>query len=446
MARKSDDRLLSAARAVLGHIHEALEMRFGFELWDGSRIPADMPGDGLRIALSQGALTRLLRRPGIKTLVELYAAGDIDPLGGSIFDFAENRPSVKGRDVRKRLSKKLLVRNAIPILLGSKAPARDKRSEGLDAGRKADRASGSRKDDIAFHYDVSNEFYRRFLDPKMVYTCAYFRDWNNDIATAQTDKLDMICRKLRLKPGERMLDIGCGWGALICHAAEHYGVNAVGVTLAEEQLKLARETIAARGLADRVSVELVDYRDMDGRFDKISSIGMFEAVGFDNYDNYYRSVHRLLKPRGLYLHHAITRRGRKDLGMFRRKKPEYQALVRYIFPGGEVDHIGWTLTNLEQHGFEVHDVEAWREHYARTTRLWAENLMKVKDEAVAEIGEEKYRLWLAYLIGVSLGFERGSINIFQTVASRRTKGLSGMPPTREDLYAAPFPSAGNSAT
>ncbi len=173
---------------------------------------------------------------------------------------------------------------------------------------------------------------------------------------------------------------------------------------------------------------------MDGKFDKISSIGMFEAVGLDNYDNYFQSVHRLLKPRGVYLHHAITRRGKKDLKAFRRKKPEYQALVRYIFPGGEVDHIGWTLTNLEAHGFEVHDVEAWREHYARTTRLWAENLMKVKDAAVAEIGEHKYRLWLAYLIGVSLGFERGSIGIFQTVATRRTKGPSGMPPSRADLY------------
>ncbi|MEM9634837.1 MAG: cyclopropane-fatty-acyl-phospholipid synthase family protein [Pseudomonadota bacterium] len=434
MASHSETRLISAARTVLEHLHEALELQFAFELWDGSLVPANAPFDGLRIALSETALTRLLRRPGIKTVIDLYSTAEIDPRGGSIFEFADKRPGVKGREVRKRLSKRLLLKNALPLLLGSGTNRKTGQTDGLDAGKLADRSSGSRKDDIAFHYDVSNDFYRLFLDPKMVYTCAYFTDWNNDLATAQTDKLDMICRKLRLKPGDRMLDIGCGWGALICHAAEHYGVTAVGVTLAEEQLKLARENIAARGLQDKVSVELIDYRQMEGKFDKISSIGMFEAVGLDNYDNYFQSVHRLLKPRGLYLHHAITRRGKKDLKAFRRKKPEYQALVRYIFPGGEVDHIGWTLTNLEAHGFEVHDVEAWREHYARTTRLWAENLMKVKDEAIAEIGEAKYRLWLAYLCGVSLGFERGTIGIFQTVTSRRTKGLSGMPPTREDLY------------
>ncbi|GAB4517624.1 MAG: cyclopropane-fatty-acyl-phospholipid synthase family protein [Roseibium sp.] len=431
------DRRISAARTALAHIHDALELDFAFELWDGTLIPEGAPADGLRLAFSENALTRLLRRPRIKTVIDLYAAGDLDPRGGSLFDFAEKRPGIRGRELRRRLNKGLLVKSALTLALGGGTGGASKPgSDGLDAGDTADRGSGSRKADIAFHYNVSNDFYRRFLDPEMVYTCAYFTDWSNDLATAQKDKLDMICRKLRLKPGERLLDIGCGWGALICHAAEHYGVEAVGVTLAEEQLKLARARIAERGLQDRVSVELIDYRDMKGRFDKISSIGMFEAVGLDNHDNYFRSVHRLLKPRGLYLHHAITRRGKKDLKAFRRKKPEYRALVRYIFPGGEVDHIGWTLTNLEAHGFEVHDVEAWREHYARTTRLWAENLMGVKDAAVAEVGEQKYRLWLAYLTGVSLGFERGTIGIFQTVASRRTKGLSGMPPTREDLYRA----------
>lgn len=434
MTKPSDDKILETERAVLEHIHSALEIQFGFELWDGSKVPANADPNGLRIALSASALTRLLRRPNIKTLVDLYAQGEIDPRGGSIFDFAERRPMVKGRALRKRLDKTLLLKSALPVLMGGGGKTRTA-EDGNDAGSSADRGTGSRKDDIAFHYDVSNEFYKLFLDSRMVYTCAYFRDWSNDLATAQTDKLEMICRKLRLKPGDRMLDIGCGWGALICYAAEHYGVTALGVTLAEEQLALARETIAAKGLEDKVSVELVDYRDLDAeQFDKISSIGMFEAVGLDNYDNYFQSVHRLLKPRGLYLHHAITRRGKKDLKAFRRKKPVYQALVRYIFPGGEVDHIGWTLTNLEAHGFEVHDVEGWREHYARTTRLWAENLMAQKEAAIAEVGEQKYRLWLAYLCGVSLGFERGSINIFQTVSSKRTKGPSGVPPSREDLY------------
>lgn len=435
MASQTGDRTISAARSVLTHLHEALDLQFGFELWDGTRVPAETKADGLRIAFAPKALTRLLRSPRIKTAIDLYATGEIDLRGGTIFDFADRRPKVKSRELRKRLNKILLLKNAFPLLMGGGDLEPHQPQDGSGAGKAAGNGSGSRKVDIAFHYDVSNDFYKLFLDPEMLYTCAYFRDWSNDLATAQKDKLDMICRKLRLKPGDRMLDIGCGWGALICHAAEHYGVTAVGVTLAEEQLKLARERIAERGLKDRASVELIDYRDIKGqRFDKISSIGMFEHVGIDNHEAYYDQVNRLLKPRGIYLHHAITRRGKKDLKKFRRKKPEYQALVNNIFPGGEVDHIGWTLTSLEAHGFEVHDVEAWREHYARTTRLWAENLMAARDAAIADVGEQKYRLWVAYLCGVSLGFQRGSIGIFQTVASRRTKGPSGMPPSREDLY------------
>lgn len=425
------DSSADTTRKVLAHVHEVLGVDFAFELADGRLIPSSAPRDGLRLFVSDVALPRLLRAPGLKTVIDLYAAGDIDPRGGTIFDFADRRPAVKGRTLFRKLDKRLLLGAAWKLFF---APRGTKSSTGAPDSKSSVAGAGSGKADIAFHYDVSNSFYRLFLDPEMLYTCAYFRDWENDLATAQRDKLEMICRKLRLKPGDRLLDIGCGWGALICYAAEHYGVTALGVTLAEEQAKLARERIRERGLEDRVSVELKDYRELDGQFDKISSIGMFEHVGLDNHDDYYRHVRRLLKPRGLYLHHAITRRGKKDFAKFRRKRPEYRTLVRYIFPGGEVDHIGWTLTNLEAHGFEVHDVEAWREHYARTTRLWAENLLAAKDAAIAEVGERKYRLWLAYLCGVSLGFRRGTICIFQTVASRRTKGPSGLPPARDDLY------------
>ncbi|MBO6510571.1 MAG: class I SAM-dependent methyltransferase [Roseibium sp.] len=430
----SDPALIAVSetiRKVLTHIHDALGVEFSFELADGTLVPPEETRDGLRLFISDTALPKLLRSPSLKTIIELYAAGEIDPRGGTIFDFASKRPSVKAKTLFRQLDKRLLLGSAWSLYFAPRESG-----SGSDAQSAADTGggTGSAKTDIAFHYNVSNAFYRLFLDPEMLYTCAYFQDWDNDLATAQQDKLEMICRKLQLKPGDRLLDIGCGWGGLICYAAEHHGVDAVGVTLSEEQAKLARERVRDRGLEARVSVELKDYREYKGQFDKISSIGMFEHVGIDNHDDYYRHVNRLLKPRGLYLHHAITRRGKKDLSKFRRKKPEYQTLVRYIFPGGEVDHIGWTLTNLESHGFEVHDVEAWREHYARTTRLWAENLMEAREEAVSEVGEEKYRLWLAYLCGVSLGFERGSIGIFQTVATKRTRGLSGMPPTREDLY------------
>lgn len=420
---------LEGARRLLEHLRIALDVDIGFELWDGSTVPADLPAGALRIVIAhEGVSGRLMRRPSLGTVIDLYAAGLIDIRGGTLFDLAARRPQVRTRAIRSRLDKGLILRLLPRFLFGGPAlPAYPSFSGAAGA-------TGSGKADIAFHYDVSNAFYALFLDPEMVYTCAYFRDWGNDLATAQRDKLDMICRKLRLQPGERLLDIGCGWGALICHAAEHYGVTALGVTLSEEQLELARARIAARGLGDRVRVALQDFRTVDGPFDKISSIGMFEHVGIDNHAAYFTTVRRLLVDRGLYLHHAITRPGKVDPKAFRRKRREYAAIVRYIFPGAELDHIGMTATNLEAHGFEVHDVEGWREHYARTTELWAERLAARRDEAEALVGPEKTRLWLLYLAGVSLGFRMGSINIFQTLASKRRRGPSGLPPTREDLY------------
>ena len=244
----------------------------------------------------------------------------------------------------------------------------------------------------------------------MVYTCAYFQpDWHDDLARAQVDKLDMICRKLRLKPGERLLDIGCGWGALICHAAQHYGVKATGVTLAEEQAALAREKIAALGLQDRVEVLLKDFTQMEGEFDKISSIGMFEHVGIANHPAYFTAVHRLLRPRGLYLHHTIARRAKRTEQAFRKLKPEYKALTRYIFPGGELDHLGMSVSNLERYGFEVHDVEAWREHYQRTTRLWWENLnaRRKEAEALGRAGEDAHVAALSRRLLARLRARRG---------------------------------------
>jgi cyclopropane-fatty-acyl-phospholipid synthase len=419
---------LEAMRRLLAHVRETLDLDFGFELWDGSTVPADLAPDALRLALThEGAPTRLLRRPSLATLIDLHAAGFIDLRGGTLFDLAERRPKVRTRAIRGRLDKRLILKTLPRFLFGPSLPP-------YPSFTGAGGTGGSGQKDIAFHYDVSNDFYRLFLDPEMVYTCAYFRDWQTDLATAQRDKLDMICKKLRLKPGERLLDIGSGWGALICHAAEHYGVTALGVTLSQEQLELSRTRIAERGLADRVRVELQDYRALKGQFDKISSIGMFEHVGIDNHDTYFSTIHRLLVERGLYLHHAITRPGKTDLKRFRRKRREYAAVIRYIFPGAELDHIGWTATQLEAHGFEVHDVEGWREHYARTTELWARNLVAHRAEAEAIAGAAKTRLWILYLAGVSLGFRNGSINIFQTLASKRRRGPSGLPPTREDLY------------
>jgi cyclopropane-fatty-acyl-phospholipid synthase len=425
---------LGMFRELLSDAHRALDLQFGFELWDGSTIPADLPSYAMRLVVRrESVIAALVRRPNLDTVLNAYVAGLIDLKNGTIFDLADQRPQKAGKRL-KALSKLKALKTAYHFL---RAPADMPRplARVEDNPDARDGRPQTNKKNVAYHYDVSNDFYRLFLDPEMVYTCAYFQpDWHDDLARAQRDKLDMICRKLRLKPGERLLDIGCGWGALICHAAQHYGVKATGVTLAEEQAKLARDKIARLGLQDRVEVLLKDFTQIEGEFDKISSIGMFEQVGIANYPSYFTAVHRLLRPRGLYLHHTIARRAKRSDRAFRKLKPEYRALTRYIFPGGELDHLGMSVANLERHGFEVHDVEAWREHYQRTTRLWWENLNARRTEAEALVGPEKTRMWLLYLAGCSLAFERAAVGVNQTLASKRTRGASGLPPSRADLY------------
>jgi len=434
MAEMGDAARLRMFRELLSDAHRALDLQFGFELWDGSTVPADLPSYAMRLVVRhENVVASLIRRPNLDTVLNAYVSGLLDLKNGTIFDLAGQRPQKAGRRLRT-VSKLKALKTAYHFL---RAPADMPRPlAGVEEDPNArDGKPRTNKKNVAYHYDVSNDFYRLFLDPEMVYTCAYFQpDWHDDLARAQFDKLDMICRKLRLKPGERFLDIGCGWGALVCHAAQHYGVKATGVTLAEEQAKLAREKVARLGLQDRVEILVKDFTQMEGEFDKISSIGMFEHVGIKNHPTYFRSVHRLLRPRGLYLHHTIARRAKKSERAFRKLKPEYKALTRYIFPGGELDHLGMSIANLERFGFEVHDVEGWREHYRRTTRLWWENLNARRKEAEAMVGKEKTRMWLLYLAGCSLAFERAAVGVNQTLASKRTRGPSGLPPSRADLY------------
>jgi cyclopropane-fatty-acyl-phospholipid synthase len=429
------DARLAAARTLLEQVHQRLKLKLGFRLWDGSRVPADWPEDGLLIRLAdEGVIASLVRRPRIDTLIKLHVAGRIEAENGTIFDFAAARPEGKSL---KSLSI-VPVGATLGVIRQFWSADRGPPSV-LDAVRGDEIARDGKpttnKANVAYHYDVSNDFYRLFLDREMVYTCAYFAEDHWDIDRAQADKLDMICRKLRLQPGDRFLDIGCGWGALVCHAAQHYGVEAHGVTLAEEQLKLARDKVERLGLGGRVTLHLKDYIQMEGTFDKIASIGMFEQVGIANHLDYFRTVNRLLRPRGLYLHHTIARRAKKDDRAFQKKmSAEYRALVRYIFPGGELDHLGMSIANLERTGFEVHDVEGWREHYQRTTFLWWQRLQARRAEAEALVGPEKTRMWLLYLAGCSLAFQRGGAFINQTLVSKRTKGPSGLPFSRADLY------------
>jgi cyclopropane-fatty-acyl-phospholipid synthase len=428
------DRQLAGARRLLAHLGEILQAELAVRLWNGERVPlgpaaADAPTIAIR---TPRAIARLVRRPVLTTLIELAAVGDIDLENATLLDVAAKRGTIRTRGLLRRIDKKLAFQALWPFLFGRGSDTRDHAFAGAIA--ESESKGRDNKALIQFHYDLSNDFYALFLDPEMQYSCAYYPRWDASLEEAQRAKLDMICRKLRLQPGERFLDIGCGWGGLVCHAAQNYGVTAHGVTLSEAQLSFAREKIARLGLSDRVTVELKDYRELTGTFDKIASIGMFEHVGIANHSAYFTKMNALLRPQGLLLNHAITRPAKRDLKTFRRKRPEYAAITRYIFPGAELDYIGLSVTNLESHGFEVHDVEGWREHYARTCRLWCERLAANRAAAEREVGPAKTRLWLLYLAGCSLGFERNTLGIFQTLASKRTRGPSGLPPTRADLY------------
>jgi len=430
---RGTERRLENFAQLLGHARERLGLDLGFVLWDGSTVPAGLPDDAFAIMIAdEGAVAALIRGPSLETILNLWVSARLDLRNGTLFDLVARRPKVRTKDFLRALEKRLAFGAAAKFLFvprGGPWPLR--RQPKIPV---ADGSESANRENVQYHYDLSNRFYALFLDPDMVYSCGYFADWADDLATAQRNKLDMSCRRLRLKPGETLLDIGCGWGALICHAAQHYGVRAHGLTLSQKQYDLAKEKIAGLDLQDRVTLELRDYAQMDGSFDKIASIGMFEHVGIDNHLAYFQTVNRLLKPDGLYLHHAITRPAKRDDKAFRKRRPEYAVITRYIFPGAELDHVGMTIANLERFGFEVHDVEGWREHYARTCRLWHDRLLANKGAAQSEVGREKTRLWLAYLAGCSIGFERGSLGIFQTLASKRKREPSGLPPTRSDLY------------
>ena len=432
-----DDSRLKAAREIILHLSEQLDLPCGLRLWDGEVLPLGSiaePPYVLRVA-GPGTLGRLLRRPNLETLLKAYAAGEIELESDDMLGFVAELKRRKIKFKAARLQKGYLLKRALPLLFsrgqsGDLAHAYGGEETGLNQEARRE------TDFIQFHYDVSNDFYALFLDPEMLYSCAYFTSWENSLEQAQKDKLDMICRKLRLKEGERFLDVGSGWGALLCHAARNYGVRARGVTLSQRQYEFSIAKIRRLGLQDQVEVELKNYEDLDGEFDKISSIGMYEHVGIANYPRYFGKLFALLRDRGLLLNHGITRGAKKSARKFNKIRPEKRLILKYIFPGSELDHIGHSLEVMEAQGFEIHDVECWREHYARTCKLWHRRLVANKERAIELVGPERYRLWIAYLAGVAFPFEDGSLRIYQTLASKhRAKGPSGLPPTRADLYA-----------
>lgn len=436
----SQDARVKSAHKLIKSIAPKLDADLSVELWNGDILPLGVGArDDIRLLIRKAdVVRRLLLKPKLMTVFELYATGDIDLVGGSPLEAVRRWDHLKALEVARGLSKTSVAKALAPFLFSLKDSGTLTSREAFetDTIQKKPEEGRDDKELIQFHYDVSNDFYALFLDPEMVYSSAYFQEDDTSLEEAQVKKLDMICKRLRLKEGEKLLDIGCGWGALMAHAVVNYGVHAHGVTLSQAQFDFITEKFKKLGITDKVKLELRDYRDIkeDESYDKISQIEMFEHLGIDNHDQHFKDVHRLLKPRGLYLHQASTRRATKDLSKFRKQTPYQQVITTFIFPGGELDHIGMTVTNLERLGFEVHDVEGWREHFQKTCRIWAERLYERRAEAIAEIGWPRTRLWLLYFALFSMAFERGTTNVFQTLASKRRVGPSGLPWTRHDLY------------
>lgn len=418
------------ARHILQRLFRNFDGCVRFCLWDGTEVHlgCGCPEFSLVFRSPKAFRDMVLSRHPLN-LVESYFLGLVD-IDGDLYSALRLRHYLASLQL-SLADKAMLVAKALTI--------RPDRTES-DGSRKWAKSLGQRlglvdgkelnRNAIAFHYDVSNDFYALWLDERMVYSCAYYEDAGQSLEQAQCNKLDHICRKLRLKPGERLLDIGCGWGALVCWAAEHYGVEAHGITLSRNQYEHAQQTIRQRGLEDRVTVELTDYRDLDGEYDKLASVGMFEHVGLKNLSIYFAVANRVLKPGGLFLNHGIT----SDEGGWK-KNVATEFINRYVFPDGQTETVGTVQRFMEEAGLEIHDVEALRHHYALTLREWVRRLERRREAALEHVPESVYRIWRLYMAASAMQFEAGNTGVYQILASRRAPSASPVPLTRRDLYA-----------
>jgi cyclopropane-fatty-acyl-phospholipid synthase len=424
----------AAAMDILRTVFRSYPGNLAVRLWTGETATLGAGAPDFTLAFHHPSTVRdmVLSQNPLK-LAEAYFNGQVDVEGDlyRVLALKDHLPGVR-LPVRERLG------------LAVRALALDCRGHhaGQSAGRGARRRAllgrivrrhSKRENEqaISFHYDVSNDFYRLWLDQRMVYSCAYFGDSSDSLEQAQCNKLDNICRKLHLRPRERLLDIGCGWGALILWAAKHFGVHAHGITLSRKQYAYASARILEEGLQDRVSVELRDYRDIEGRdtYDKIASIGMFEHVGLKNLPIYFATAHRLLRPGGLFLNHGITH---EEEGWSKTVSTDF--INRYVFPDGELDTVSNVQRVMERSHFEILDVEALRRHYAMTLRHWVGQLEGNRAEALRHVSESTYRVWRLYMAACALEFEQGDIGIYQILAAKRRDGFVDVPLTRGDLY------------
>jgi len=420
------------------------ERSFTIRYWDGTTETPPVPPVFVLEIRHPSALRRMLLPPSELSIVEAYLFGDVD-IAGDIEQAASVGDVVAGRISSTRAALSLL-RHVLalpaPPARRSRRPPNARVARGMIRfGRTHSTARDARA--VRFHYDVGNEFYSLWLDRQMVYSCAYFEHGDETLDDAQTAKLDYVCRKLRLAPGERLLDIGCGWGALVVHAARNYGVRATGITLSEQQAAFARERVSREGLADRVSIEVRDYRSLgDGdRFDKIASVGMVEHVGGRRLPDYFAAAYRVLAPAGLFLNHGIVSladaRPRPLLDpLWRWMWKRDQFIRRYVFPDGDLVPIASVIASAEGKGLELRDAESLREHYTTTLRHWVRRLEDRHADAQRMAGELVYRVWRLYMSAAAYGFRTGRIGVVQSLfAKPDARGVVRVPVNRADLYA-----------
>jgi cyclopropane-fatty-acyl-phospholipid synthase len=393
------------------------------EFWDGSSL-GSRDSRATILVRSPRALRWLVTAPGELGLARAYVTGDIDIEGDlePVFALGDRRTDLRlGPRGWGSAAKALAGAGALrPLRLP--APPEEARLHGRRHSRGRDAAA------ISHHYDISNDFYRLVLGPALTYSCAYFATSEASLEDAQADKHELICRKLRLQAGERMLDVGCGWGTLAIHAASRFDVRVVGVTLSGPQADLAAKRAAEAGVADRVTIRVQDERDVDdGPYDAIASVGMFEHVGAARLAEYFSHLRALLRPQGRLLNHGISKPPGRRTRFGRRT-----FIDRYVFPDGELHEVGEVIGVMQRTGLEVRDVESLREHYALTLRRWVANLEEHREEAVALVGEGRYRVWRLYMSGAARNFEQGKTQVHQVLAVRSDGGRSGIPLRRAD--------------
>lgn len=381
----------------------ALPLRL--QLWNGRQFDFSAQAPEVTIRVPKPAALSYLLNPSLDNLGRAYVEGKLEVEGQlrAIFEVA-NKLAEHGFRQGSRLGQLF-------------TPRSHTRRQDAQA--------------IEYHYDVSNEFYQSFLDPAMVYSCAYFEDGDEDLASAQQKKIDHILAKLDVRPGHTLLDIGCGWGALVIRAAQKFGAHCTGITLSKNQLALATERVKELGLEDRVSIRLLDYRDLDGQFDRITSVGMFEHVGLKNLPLYFSKIRSLLADDGLAMNHGICTTN-TDHATARHGAGEF--IEQYVFPHGELPHIGTVLATMQDGGMEALDVENLRRHYARTCAIWAENFERNDALIRSLVDDRKYRIWRVYLAGCAHAFRHDWISLYQVVCGKAGRDADTLRWSRRYMY------------